>query len=64
MADKFGGSKVLAIGIAWWSIFTAVTPLAAVKGVPPMWVARVSMGLGEGKDYDTTSSVHTTSGHF
>jgi ACS family sodium-dependent inorganic phosphate cotransporter len=28
-ADRFGGKLVLGLGVVWWSLATAFTPLAA-----------------------------------
>jgi ACS family sodium-dependent inorganic phosphate cotransporter len=47
-ADKYGGKKVLGFGVIWWSIATALTPLAAKMGLPVLLTARACMGIGEG----------------
>ena len=47
-ADKFGGKKVLGFGVVWWSVATALTPLAAGLGLAPLLLARACMGVGEG----------------
>jgi len=47
-ADKFGGKKVLGFGVIWWSIATALTPLAAKLGLAPLLLVRACMGIGEG----------------
>jgi MFS family permease len=36
LSDKFGGKRVLASGVAWWSLFTAATGLAT--SFKSMWV--------------------------
>lgn len=46
--DRMGGRAVLATGVFLWSIFTALTPMAALSSLPLLLAARVSMGLGEG----------------
>ena len=28
LADRYGGKKVLVLGVLWWSVFTMITPLA------------------------------------
>lgn len=33
-ADKFGGKPILGFGVVWWSIATALTPIAAQLGLP------------------------------
>ena len=47
-ADKFGGKRVLSFGVIWWSVATALTPLAASLGLPVLLVMRAFMGVGEG----------------
>ncbi|KAK9906613.1 hypothetical protein WJX75_004949 [Coccomyxa subellipsoidea] len=47
-ADKYGGKTVLGFGVIWWSIATALTPLAASLGLPTLLFARACMGVGEG----------------
>ncbi|PUU61907.1 MFS transporter, partial [Citrobacter freundii] len=38
LADKFGSRKIMAIGIAWWSVFTSLT--GAVLTLPLMLAVR------------------------
>ena len=47
-ADRFGGKRVLAFGVVWWSLATALTPVAANLGLPVLLAARACMGIGEG----------------
>jgi len=47
-ADKFGGKRVLGFGVIWWSLATAITPVAAHMGFPVLLTARACMGIGEG----------------
>ncbi|KAK9159017.1 hypothetical protein Scep_005591 [Stephania cephalantha] len=47
-ADTVGGKLVLGFGVVWWSIATALTPVAAKLGLPFLLVVRVFMGIGEG----------------
>ncbi|KAL7002915.1 Sodium-dependent phosphate transport protein 1, chloroplastic [Sarracenia purpurea var. burkii] len=47
-ADTVGGKRVLAFGVIWWSIATALTPIAARVGLPFLLVVRAFMGIGEG----------------
>ena len=47
-ADKLGGKVVLGAGVLWWSLATALTPLAASAGLPALCAARALMGIGEG----------------
>jgi MFS transporter, ACS family, solute carrier family 17 (sodium-dependent inorganic phosphate cotransporter), other len=41
-ADKFGGKPILGFGVIWWSIATALTPLAAQLGLPVSLYARLT----------------------
>ncbi|KAJ4768937.1 phosphate transporter 4 [Rhynchospora pubera] len=47
-ADTVGGKTVLGFGVVWWSIATALTPVAAKVGLPFLLVVRAFMGIGEG----------------
>ncbi|KAF0917456.1 hypothetical protein E2562_020572 [Oryza meyeriana var. granulata] len=47
-ADTVGGKTVLGFGVIWWSIATALTPVAAKLGLPFLLVTRAFMGIGEG----------------
>lgn len=46
-ADKVGGKTVLGFGVIWWSVATALTPVAAKLGLPFLLVVRAFMGIGE-----------------
>uniref|UniRef100_J3KYT9 Major facilitator superfamily (MFS) profile domain-containing protein n=1 Tax=Oryza brachyantha TaxID=4533 RepID=J3KYT9_ORYBR len=46
-ADTVGGKTVLGFGVVWWSIATALTPVAAKLGLPFLLVTRAFMGIGE-----------------
>ena len=45
LADKFGSRKVMAIAIAWWSVFTSLTGM--IFSLPIMLVVRCVFGIGE-----------------
>lgn len=47
LADRFGGKRILGLGVLCWSLFTIVTPPAAFLGFSALLLARVGMGLGE-----------------
>ncbi len=55
LADRYGGKKVLGIGVLWWSFFTMITPLA--RTVVNMTVVRAWMGLGEGVNFPSIQSL-------
>lgn len=46
LADRFGAQKVMFSGIAWWSVFTAITGFA--NNLVHMLLVRVAFGVGEG----------------
>lgn len=50
LADRFGPYKVVAIGIVWWSVFTAATamvPSGAVWSLSVLIAMRFILGVGE-----------------
>lgn len=48
LCRRHGAKRVLAAGALGWSAFTALTPLAAARGMPTLLLCRVGMGLAEG----------------
>lgn len=40
LADRFGGRQTLMAGLAAWSVFTLVTPLAAAQGSTALLATR------------------------
>lgn len=48
LAGRYGGKWVLAGGVLFWSLFTALTPPAAYAGFAVLIAARIAMGMGEG----------------
>ncbi len=57
LADRFGGKIVLGTGVLVWSLFTVLTPPAAVAGFWPLLLARVGLGLGEGVTFPSVYSI-------
>jgi len=47
LAHRYGGKVVLGIAVVWWSLFTTLTPPAALISLPALVVARIALGLGE-----------------
>jgi ACS family sodium-dependent inorganic phosphate cotransporter len=47
LAHRYGGKVVLGVAVVWWSLFTALTPPAALISLPALVVARIALGLGE-----------------
>ena len=56
MSDRFGGRRVLAAGVAVWSIATLLTPPASV-GFSLLIATRVLLGLGEGVNFPAIHSI-------
>ena len=47
LANRFGGVKVLGAAVIFWSIFTVITPWAAMISLPALLAVRFLMGVGE-----------------
>ncbi len=55
LADRFGGRRVLGAGTLGWTVATGVTPLAG--GLGGLVAVRVALGLGEGMNMPSISSL-------
>jgi MFS transporter, ACS family, solute carrier family 17 (sodium-dependent inorganic phosphate cotransporter), other len=47
LANKYGGKVVLGVAVFWWSLFTMLTPPAALFSLSALIGARIALGLGE-----------------
>ena len=47
LATRFGGKRVLGCSVLAWSIFTLLTPAAAMFSITVLIAARIAMGVGE-----------------
>jgi Sugar phosphate permease len=47
LANRFGGRLTLGLAVLIWSVFTIITPFAAMTSIPVLIAARIGMGLGE-----------------
>jgi ACS family sodium-dependent inorganic phosphate cotransporter len=47
LANRYGGKIVLGVAVLWWSLFTALTPPAALVSFSALISARIALGLGE-----------------
>lgn len=47
LAYRYGGKNVLGAAVLWWSLCTALTPIAACISLPALVGARIALGLGE-----------------
>jgi len=48
LSDRYGGSAVLAAGLAIWSLATVLTPIAASLGTWQLLTARAVLGMAQG----------------
>ena len=47
LSDRFGGKWVLGLGVIFWSLFTLLTPAAAMLGISALLACRFLMGVAE-----------------
>jgi ACS family sodium-dependent inorganic phosphate cotransporter len=47
LANRLGGELVLGGAVLWWSLWTILTPSAALASLAVLVLARIAMGLGE-----------------
>ena len=47
LSDRFGGKWVLGLGVVFWSLFTLLTPAAAMLGITVLLICRFFMGVAE-----------------
>jgi len=57
LADRFGGKRVLAAGVAIWSLGTFLTPPAAEISFGALLLMRVLLGLGESVHFPAAHSI-------
>ena len=58
LADRFGPRRVLAIGVLWWGVFTALTglvPAGAALSLVMLLTVRFVLGLGEAVMYPASN---------
>jgi ACS family sodium-dependent inorganic phosphate cotransporter len=58
LADRFGGKVVLGVGVLLWSLFTVLTPSAALAGFGILLAVRVAMGMGEALTFPSIYSIY------
>ncbi|HEY2663199.1 MAG TPA: MFS transporter, partial [Candidatus Binataceae bacterium] len=56
VADRFGGKRVLAVGVATWSIATVLTP-PATASLGLLLAVRALLGIGEGVNFPAIHSL-------
>jgi len=59
LADRFGGALILGAGVLLWSLFTLVTPGAALLGFSVLLMARIGMGMGEAVTFPSVYNLVT-----
>jgi len=47
LASRYGGKRVLAAAVVTWSIFTLLTPWAAMHSIALLIAVRIGLGIGE-----------------
>src|SRR5215813_6532886 len=57
LSDRFGGKRVLAAGVAIWSLATFLTPAAARISFVALCAMRVLLGFGEGVNFPAIYSL-------
>ena len=58
LADRFGGKIVLGAGVLLWSLFTILTPPAALSGLLLLILVRIAMGMGEAVTFPSIYSIY------
>ena len=54
LANKYGGRVVLGVAVIAWSLFTVLTPPAALWSLGTLIAARIALGLGEAAVFPST----------
>jgi ACS family sodium-dependent inorganic phosphate cotransporter len=54
LANRLGGKRVIGYSVLAWSIFTLLTPPAAMLSIAVLIAARIGMGVGEAGMYPAT----------
>jgi ACS family sodium-dependent inorganic phosphate cotransporter len=54
LANRLGGKRVIGYSVLAWSIFTLLTPPAAILSIAVLIAARIGMGVGEAGMYPAT----------
>ncbi|MGD8261326.1 MAG: MFS transporter [Desulfobacterales bacterium] len=62
LADRFGSNKVLASGVAFWSLFSFLTPF--FSGIWSMAFCRYLIGTGQGVHYPSINNFIANKVHF
>lgn len=58
IANRIGGKIVLGLAVLWWSLFTLITPAAALVSLPLLIAARIAMGCGEAAMFPAAYNIY------
>lgn len=58
ISNRLGGKIVLGAAVVWWSIFTILTPLAALASLPILILTRILMGMGEAATFPAAYNLY------
>ena len=58
MANRLGGKIVLGFAVLWWSVFTILTPPAALISLGILVATRILMGFGEGMAFPSMYNLY------
>ncbi len=58
ISNRLGGKVVLGVAVVWWSVFTILTPMAALLGLPMLIAARILMGMGEAATFPAAYTLY------
>ena len=59
IANRVGGRLALGVALLLWSVFTLITPLAALAGFGALIVSRIVLGLGEAATFPATYNLYS-----
>ncbi len=58
MANRLGGKLILGFAVLWWSVFTILTPPAAMVSLGILIATRILMGIGEGMAFPSMYNLY------
>ena len=59
LSDRYGGKWVLGLGVLFWSMFTVLTPLAALLGISTLLACRFLLGIAEAVTWPSIYSLYS-----
>lgn len=58
LSNRLGGKIVLGLAVLWWSLFTIITPMAAMISLPILIATRILMGMGEAATFPAAYTLY------